>query len=307
VFIAKTLPTSPEVISGDNFRLCPNATIELAALSNDDIVWSPGNETTATISVSVSGPYSATATNECGSSEPTENNVIDMALPNTPVIDANGPTDFCEGDEVVLSVSNFSFDDAVLWQPDNISSFEITANTTETYSVQYTNMCGSSDVIEIDVNVESAPATPVITLTSGGLLDAGMNANLFTWYLDGIQILDEQDPTLTPSAVGMYTVQAFSDLNCPSDLSAEFNFNPTLLNEIDKATIQVYPNPSNGVIYINSSSEAGQLLQVFDLSGKMVFEVVVSSVKNTPIELPLQSGLYILSSPSGKSRIVISR
>jgi hypothetical protein len=305
VFTSLDIPISPEVTSGVNFRLCPNDSIELVAFSEDDILWSPGGETTSSIFVSSSDFYSAVAMNACGSSEPTGFNVIDMPLPATPIISTNGPTDFCEGDEVVLSVFNFTFEDIVFWQPNNTSAFNITVTETGTYSVYYSNMCGLSDVAEMDVYVESAPETPVITLTGEGLLEAGITANLFTWYRDGVQVLDEEDPTLVPVGAGIYTVQAFSDLNCPSALSLGFNYNPTAITKIKNPSIEVYPNPSNGLIYVNSSFEENQKIHMFDLSGKNVFEVMIPKEKNTPIELPLQAGMYILSSPSGRFPIII--
>lgn len=306
VFTSQSLPVSPEVTSAENFRLCPNATIELMAFSDDDILWSPGGETTSTISVSTADFYSAVAMNECGSSEPTGFNVVDFSLPATPVINADGPTEFCEGGQVVLSVDNFTFDDAVIWQPDNVAGFQLTATETETYSVQYSNLCGTSDVVEIDVYAEPAPATPVITLTGEGLLDAGMTANLFTWYRDGVQVMDEEDPSLLPPGPGMYTVQAFSDLNCPSALSEAFNYNPTGISPGDNARFQVFPNPSNGLIYVNSDVETNQILQIFDLGGKLVAEVMVSKGKNIPIQLPLQAGMYILMAPGHRQPIVIT-
>ena len=302
-----SLPVPPEITSTTNFILCPNTTIDLVALSSDLITWQLGGENTSALSVSASGLYSASASNICGTSDFTEVLVNDLSLPATPVIDAASPLDFCEGEEVVLSVSNFTFDDGVIWQPGNAAAFEITATETGTYSVQYSNFCGVSASVEVDVYAETAPETPVITL-NGTNLETSVIANLFTWYLNGVEVTDEQDPTLTPPSVGIYTVQAFSDLGCPSALSEPFNYNPTSLGTIENFELTIYPNPSQGTISINGKGlKQNERLQIFDISGKIVLETFVEKGKISTIDLPINAGLYMLSIQNQRKSFLISR
>jgi hypothetical protein len=301
------LPVPPEITSDVNFRICPNSTIELVALSSDAITWQPGGETTPTLAINSPGNYAASATNSCGTSELTDVFVSELSLPVTPIIEADGPVEFCEGNQVVLSVSNFTFDDQVIWEPGNVSTFEITATETGTYSVQYSNSCGVSSPVEIEVFAEAIPETPVIVL-NGTNLTTSVIADLFTWYLNGAEVIDEQDAVLTPPGLGVYTVQAFSDLGCPSALSEPFNFNPTNIGTPESFEFSVYPNPTCGTIAINGTGlKQNERLQIFDISGKIVLDTFIENGKITTLDLPFNEGLYLISILNQRKTFIISQ
>ena len=99
-------------------------------------------------------------------------------------------------------------------------------------------------------------------------------------------------------------------LDCPYSNSNSFLSKRFL--EISNDLIKVYPNPSKGIYNINLISKSDISLNVFDLSGRLVFS---NKLKNTnTIELDISdklSGTYILKMVTDdlhyQKRIILTR
>ena len=69
---------------------------------------------------------------------------------------------------------------------------------------------------------------------------------------------------------------------------------PTAIGETNAENINVFPNPSNGMVYVCAESQQVQELQVFDLSGRMILQ---KSINETEFSIDLSgynAGTYIL-------------
>ncbi len=77
------------------------------------------------------------------------------------------------------------------------------------------------------------------------------------------------------------------------------------ISDIDKyAAISVYPNPSDGAIFINLKGIAGDELEIslFNLSGKMIFrEKVYNKESNIKLEFPDLTGTFLLKIDNGRT------
>ena len=179
--------------------------------------------------VGEAGSYSLTVTNTvtgCSyTADPVEVSIDQVA---TPVIQADGPAEFCSGDSVGLSV------DAVpgvsyQWSVDGTTIDGATATTiivqgSGAYTVTATsNGCvsGSSDPMTILVN--QTPAIPVINALDGTsyceggstVLDAGTNTDItYQWILNDTAIVDGTNAQWTAVEPGAYTVVVTADGGC---------------------------------------------------------------------------------------------
>jgi hypothetical protein len=298
------LPTTPVIESPDGLSVCPSASIQLNAVSSNNVVWSPGGETTASIQVSAGGTYSVVSNNSCGSSSPIQVIVEELALPETPVITTVGDvTESCEGSTLTLTASNIGSNQA-LWQPGDITTATFDATQTGTYSVTYNNVCGTSESTDIDLTFNPLPETPSIFLNTDLDLEATIDGSSYEWYLNGTLISGAIDQVLTPSGPGFYTVKAISGDGCVSALSLAYEVTALGLNSISGTNIHIFPNPSEGIIQMTGITKQTSF-QVYDATGKSVKNFVVSVNSQQSIDLNLPSGLYFIRCDKWNSTLVV--
>jgi len=97
-----------------------------------------------------------------------------------------------------------------------------------------------------------------------------------------------------------YKIEGFGGCNtCTSKANFRLNATFTSLKDIDDVTnedeIIISPNPTKGAFQVNTSSEDA-LIQIFDLSGRLVKQIQTSNNISTLNESSeLNSGMYIIS------------
>lgn len=198
------ISSSPTVsITSSNPSLCSggqSATLTLAG-STGTYSWSNG-ATTSTISVTTPGVYTATVTTAgCGTAAAS---VSISALPNPTVsISTSGPTQFCNGSNVILTAN--SSESNYLWS-DGTTTQTISINATATVVVTSTNACGSAQATQT-VEVIPLPAVSVspnvISLCTGqsATVQATVNtAVTYTWSTGA------GTSTVSLNTAGIYTV-----------------------------------------------------------------------------------------------------
>ncbi len=156
------LPAPNATILSDQLPpYCMGDTVTLFTLNLfGDIEWSTG-ETGSTTTITQSGSYSVVVTNFAGCTDTGFFPAIFLPAPFLNV-NASGPTDFCEGQHVNLSVS-FGFGLDLVWSPNGETTTSITANNAGTYNVTATNFFGCSATSQDFV----VTVTPVPTAYAG--------------------------------------------------------------------------------------------------------------------------------------------
>lgn len=165
-----SIPISPisqplkPIITG-NDRFCDGDTVTLQIRTAGPITgyrWISG-DTTASIAVSQGGNYQVTTLGFRGCpSEPSDTFMVtSLPLPSKPQITAQGQTDFCDGDSVLLS-SPLGFS-AYSWNRGD-TTMDIWVRQTGVYALSVTdsNTCRSPLSDSIAVTVFSLPPTPSI-------------------------------------------------------------------------------------------------------------------------------------------------
>jgi hypothetical protein len=72
-----------------------------------------------------------------------------------------------------------------------------------------------------------------------------------------------------------------------------------IINSIDKITagaIQIYPNPTSNILFVNLPPAQTGTLNLYDLTGKLVMQLQQNQISNQRIDLsPLAPGMYTLA------------
>ncbi len=273
------LPSIPIIIAGGATIFCQGENVVLSTnnVSGLSYQWQQNGSnisgaTGTTYTATTAGTYTVIATNNnnCSSTAVTTTVTVNP-LPSLPVIDANGSTSFCEGDNVILSTTNV-LGLSYQWQNNSSNILGATANTyTATtagiYTVIATNSNNCSSISSATtVIVNALPSIPVITTDGPISFCEGENVILsttdisglsFQWQNNGSAIMGETSTFYTATASGSYTVVAINNENCFSTSEA--------------TTVTVNALPPIPVITADGSTTFCQgdavLLSVTDISG----------------------------------------
>lgn len=111
-----------------------------------------------------------------------------------------------------------------------------------------------------------------------------------------------------PESIGHYTYRVKVQLGvCEAKYSTENEFEvlASSIEEIDSdLSLSIYPNPSNGIIRLDSNYGLEGRVQVINLLGKVVFETE-TSLNNAELNLgDIQSGTYFIKIMAGGSQVM---
>jgi hypothetical protein len=155
------IPVTPAITASGSTVFCKGGSVTLTSGTGSSYLWSTG-ETTQSIDVTSSGSYTVrVAINGCQSAPSVPLIVTVNALPAIPVITADGPTTFCDGEDVLLTTGTAS---AYLWSDGSVSSgITVTESGIFTVIVADPNGCYSASSAPVQVVVNSIPAVSIIS------------------------------------------------------------------------------------------------------------------------------------------------
>ncbi|MDX2360656.1 MAG: metallophosphoesterase [Crocinitomicaceae bacterium] len=190
---------------------------------------------------------------------------------------------------------------------------------TEMYINQYVRFSIQSDtasyicVDEQGVVVDSVAAlkpnwtsyTPSITIIGSQL--ESTSGSSYAWYLDGVEITGTNTQNYTPTANGEYEVLVTNEHGCAfwSDpIIVDF----AAISELNSNAISIYPNPTEGLLYIEGDFNENTHILIRDTAGKEIISTTVDSQPNVPITLQLTvaPGMYfVVVNDSSIQRIIV--
>jgi large repetitive protein len=147
------VPVTPTITSSGSTTFCEGESVTLTSSPGSSYLWSTG-ETTQSIYVTGSGSYTVqvAGTGGCQSGPSVPLIVTVNALPPVPIIIADGPITFCDGEDVNLTTGTAS---EYLWS-DGSNSSGITVTSSGIFTVIVTDLNGcqsaSSPPVQIVVN-----------------------------------------------------------------------------------------------------------------------------------------------------------
>jgi hypothetical protein len=213
-----------------------------------------------------------------------EKTVIIPVMQNTLAvrITPDGPTTFCEGEEVVLDAgTGFS---SYNWST-GATTQKITITASGSYWVTVGNTAGqSANSDTIKVNVLPLPPKPAIS-RQGDILLAD-NAATWQWLRDGNLIAGETKQFFAITDVGTYSVRVTNAEGC-QNTSDPIIVSVLTLEEVAPLSFSfdVYPEPSYGNLYvrISSSDEAPMDIHIYTLLGSERYKRAIRPIRGSVI------------------------
>jgi hypothetical protein len=200
------------ICPGDSTTLTPTIT---GGYSPFTYSWSPGSQTTSTITVSpsVTTIYSFTVTDSIGCSRIAHDTVTVSPSPTVTVSAA--PASICYGGSSTLTASGAS---TYVWMPGSLtgSSVSVSPGVTTTYTVTGTNGSGCTDTAQITIIVNPLPTVTVtgfpITICSGS--SSTLTASGALTYVWNPGSLTGNPVTVSPTVTTTYTVIGTNSNGC---------------------------------------------------------------------------------------------
>ncbi|MEO6670895.1 MAG: MopE-related protein [Ferruginibacter sp.] len=222
--IVNPLPATPILTSSFPTIICPDQTVTLTSSAVTGNLWSTG-ATTQTIVVNQTGLYSLSTVDEngCVSNNNPSQQVTVVPTPATPEIQAMGPTTFCQGGSVALSLSSSSIPGTFYYWSTSQSGQFINVNSSGSYTLVASGAfgCRSNPSLPIVVTVNPLPPMPTITPASTTTFCEGGSVILTSSAATGnLWSNGATTQSIVVNTSGSFTV-AYTDLNgCTSPLSA---------------------------------------------------------------------------------------
>jgi PKD repeat protein len=202
-----TVTPKPVVNLGANTSICAGDNITLdAGNAGATYLWSPGGQTSQTISVSTAGTYSVTVTKDGCSNTGSRT----ITVTPKPVVNLGANTSICAGDNITLDAGNAGA--TYLWSPGGQTSQTISVSTAGTYSVTVTkdgcSNTGSRTITVTPKPVVNLGADAAICSGSSITLDAGDHGTGTTYsWTPG----NQTTRTIDVTTAGTYTVSVTKD------------------------------------------------------------------------------------------------
>jgi hypothetical protein len=186
------------------------------------------------------------------------------------------------------------------------TTLPITATTTVTWS--YTDFSGNTSAQTQQVIITDI--TPVLTVNAATITVSNpVNGNTYQWVdcdNGNAPINGAKGESYTLVVTGNYAVDVTNG-NC-TEMSACQLIDFSSIDEIDLSMIQLYPNPANDIVYVETA-KAG-MIELFDLSGKLITSVSTAGKTQLNTE-GLATGTYNVRFTSDTNvnnvRLVINR
>jgi hypothetical protein len=228
-------------------------------------------------------------------------------LPNLPL-----GLKFCQFDNTVdlsLGQANLTFEglgvmsDGITFNP----STAAVGNNLITYT--FTDSLGCVYQGQFGILINPNPIKPTISQVTSSLLRVNENFDTYQWYRDGNIIpapLGTQQ-NLTIIQNGVYTVRVSNNFSCDR-FSDQFPIGVGVFvgDEFSVTNVEIFPVPSRGIVNViyESNSFDNILINVFDLTGKIVYKEEFNGINHQMNLEHLAGGTYVVRFNQGKNQVV---
>jgi len=211
--VAVTANKNPQAFISANGSLLfvQGDSVVLTATQAAAYAWSPGGQTTASITVYASGTFQVVITDANGCTGMSAPATTFVSQSTSPAIAVSGPTTFCDGGSVVLTAPAGT---GYQWSTGATGS-SITVQSSGLYAVTVYTGTGSFNPQPVQVTVNPVPSATITaggptSFCSGGSVVLQANAaNSWLWLPGG-----ETTQSITVTSPGTYTVRTTNMYGC---------------------------------------------------------------------------------------------
>jgi hypothetical protein len=259
--------------------------------------WSDAsNSTTATVTNLLSGAYTVTITDANGC-EGIETITLESTGPD-PIPNLGPDTNVC-GDVTYGMTATVSNGPATNfnWSTGETGPIKLVTEG-GTYILTVTNSAGCSGVDTVVVTY----VTPLqVELPNTGSGTGSYTINASTGHLFYEWSTSETGQAISVTTSGSYSVTATDSNGCQTSDTIQVTIKPAGISDLSDSEFTLAPNPVADMIHIISKSNTGSLdIQIFDLTGRVIFKVENKWTKDVNIDLSqFEAGKYIIRVKGG--------
>jgi hypothetical protein len=266
--------------------ICPGASYTLVANGATTYTYSSGS---AVVSPTATTTYSVTGTNTLG--------CVSSNTATTSVTVTSGPSITVNSGAVCPGGSFTMTPTGGTTYTYTGGSAVVSPTSSTTYTVTSANLAGcigsalSTVTVNPNPSVSASASNTLICVGNSAVLTASTSATSYTWDSGATTMSITVSPTVTTT----YTVNVTDVTTCSSLAVVTVNVSTcTGINEQVAYNVNVYPNPTTGVLNITLSSELtkNSTLEIYDAIGKLIVTEVLSNELNTFNMSNLSNGIY---------------
>lgn len=168
-----------------------------------------------------------------------------------------------------------------------------------------TNASGSDTITTLAaVTINPAPPVPSITVV-GNVLTANAVGVSYQWKINNANIGGATSQSYTITQSGYYQVMVTNQFGCSNISDSTF---VTWVNGVNEAfgnnTVSIFPNPVNDKINIHLQNSATVSVSVSDVTGRVVYEVLINGNEAEIPSSNFPNGIYIVKLNDGKASLL---
>lgn len=303
-----TVTISASALNVNAATICSGGTVALVASGASTYTWTTpaSNSASITVSPTVTTSYTVSGTNALGC---VHSITTAVNITSAPSISVNSAT-ICSGNSATLTASGVSSytwtspvsNNAVITvSPASNTTYTVTgtaAGCVGTYSTTGTVVVNPTPVVSLAA-ITSTPCAGVAAIALNGTPSGG------TYTGTGVA-----SGSFTPASAGSFTVvYTYTNTSgCSASDSKVITVDACVgIEELQAASVKLYPNPVQDVLYINTNSTEPKTVEVYDLVGKNVISLMTTEATVSIDSRELTNGIYIVKIQSGNAKPVIAR
>lgn len=293
--IRNPLPTAIITPAGST-SFCDGADVTLNANTGAGLSYqwkkdtvSISGATSSSFIASTSGNYTVKVTNASGCSK-TSNGVAILvnAAPTVSVLPTNAA--YCSGDSVALTATSNTM--YFQWYKGNTAilgaeSSTYFASQPGVYSVVAISFIGCTETSNPVTVIENPAPNPSITLVGNTFTTTAFSS--YQWNLNGSPIAGANAASHQGTQAGIYTVTVTDAIGCRGTSGGITLEGLSVTGPTTSKTIEVYPNPTTGIVNIRSAEDVDVL--VMGMDGKIVAREVNAKIINLSAQA---NGMYMI-------------
>ncbi len=172
-----------------------------------------------------------------------------------------------------------------------LSTSDLIEDTTNTFHIQFKDKNNQwSSVLSTEFYKCGVIPEPTV-LIDGDIIKSSPSEG-YSWYLNGELIEGETSQEYTVSEDGNYSV-IITNINGCQAVSNQINFSALSVEDfIEEFGVNVFPNPSNGILKVSNPKNLNGKLEVYDMLGR---QVIMDHKLSKTIDLTSYSrGIYFI-------------
>jgi hypothetical protein len=258
----------PNVNAGNDVSTCSGQAVILSGIGGFNLQWNNGIQDGVPFYPTGNGTYIVTGMSNDGCYG---TDTLNVSVGTLPDISAGSDQVICQGDSVVLSANGGS---SYQWSNGAVNDAAFFPTQTITLSVTGFSGAGCSNNDSLTITVNSPSQS---TITANGIDVYSLNGTEYTTSGTFTQVI--------PNSVG-----------CDSTITLILSMDYTGISEGNMASMNVYPNPTNGELNIVvPSTLIGQTAKLTDIAGKEIARISLNEALTKLPLVDLSNGTYFIS------------